>query len=659
MPPEIRLARVLGLLAAVAGAVFAAAAVFAAVVVPYRFWDSLAFGSWSRLIERGEVFPEDTPALFLQRPLFYVAQGLAWRWLGGEEWIGRLLSLAFAALLVWAVWALARRLSDEPAASRLLPPLAALVVLASSRVAWYATGGMTDVPVAALVAATGVLLWRGASGPGPAAATAALATAAVLAKPTALLAFAGLVPAVLFLRARKGLPGLAAAGVGMGIALGYDAWQAARLDESLADFLSSGGTSEIWLERGANARWAALGSGDWLGEGLRLVVTFGLAHGVARALGARPGVALQLGGLLAVVWSVAGTVGSGELPGAALVGTPVWLALVAAMLLAPFGAHVDPVTSRTYGALVVWLLPTAVIWWWFRADEIRLLSPAWTPLYLLAAAALASTLLGLARLRPAAALAPVVALALLALANLPAIDGLGRHGWAKVLEAGPSAWSDRPRMERLVLAEFLDEELRHARENVAESERIVTVDNRLAYFFPGQVRTTFARTCADLEGARLFTLFLNGIVLEAAHRAGQRTDPLAWLQCARPRLELVADLPRVHAVFVVGRPPARAPTLADCRIRPRPARLASAVLGRDLAYGEARTLLDRARGAGFGRARIERTACSRFRVVVRDAPADQRGWERLRTRAARADLVIELAPAVRYPEVPGDISAVR
>src|SRR5438093_2936702 len=62
---------------------FFVAALFAASVLPYRYWDSLAFGSWSRLIaQTGDVI---TPHLFannLNRPLFYVTQGLVWHWFG-------------------------------------------------------------------------------------------------------------------------------------------------------------------------------------------------------------------------------------------------------------------------------------------------------------------------------------------------------------------------------------------------------------------------------------------------------------------------------------------------------------------------------------------------------------------------------------------------
>jgi len=138
--------------------VFALATVFAAVVVPYRFWDSLAFGSWSRSIAKtGDIFA-GTEALNVSRPLFYVPQGLLWR-VADDEWIGRLLSAGFAAVLVAAVWQLARQLTPEGVVRDYLAPLAVLSLLTSAVLAAYAAAGMTDVPVAAASAATAVALW--------------------------------------------------------------------------------------------------------------------------------------------------------------------------------------------------------------------------------------------------------------------------------------------------------------------------------------------------------------------------------------------------------------------------------------------------------------------------------------------------------------------
>src|SRR5262249_6202034 len=161
----------------------------------------------------------------ISRPLFYVPQGLLWRYVTEDEWLGRLLSATFAAVLVASVWSLARRLPTNRAPSDLLPPLAVTSLLTSSVLATYAAAGMTDVPVAAASAATAVVLWsrlrpRAAL---PLAAVGAAAT--VLAKPSGLLALAGLVIATLVLRGRRATAALGGAAIGLAGALAYDAWQ--------------------------------------------------------------------------------------------------------------------------------------------------------------------------------------------------------------------------------------------------------------------------------------------------------------------------------------------------------------------------------------------------------------------------------------------------
>ncbi len=636
---------------------FAAVATFAAVVVPYRFWDSLAFGSWSRSIAAGRGLWTDAPALYLQRPFFYVAQGLGWRVLDGE-WVGRLLSLSFAVLLVAAVWILARQLTAHRQGRLFVPPLAVCVVLASSVFATNAAAGMTDVPVAALVAATAAALWRERpSLP----LVAALAAASVLVKPSALLAFAGLLVAVLLLHGRRGARGAVALLAGIALALGYDLWQASRIDESLFDLLTAG-NDEFWLERGASARWDALARSDWFGEALRLLVVFGLAHAVLRVAGARPRTALAAAAAVALVWSIAGPVvadGTLSYPfDGSIAGIAAWLVLAAALVGAAVVGVEDPVSRRTHAALLLWFAPAALAWAWQRADEARLLAPVWAPLVLVTAAALASVSVALARRSPALCLAPAAAVVVLALANLPSVDGLGKDGWRDLLELGPSGWSDRAAMENYAYGPF-SYELELARENVGEDDLILSSDGRLAYFFPGRVDFRYARTCSELASARFFSYLASGESLEFAARSGQPTDPLGWVQCSEPAIELVGEQPGIYAAFVVGGPPARTPDLDDCHLSTSPGQLADGVFGSELSYGEANTLLERALAVGFEGTRIERTGCSRFRVVVTGVPLDERVQQEFRAQAERVGLPVEFAPAQRYPEAPPDVPAVR
>ena len=656
-------------------ALFTLAAVFAAVVMPYRLWDSLAFGSWSRTIaaggelwnpspsaRTGQRRRSDVPALYLQRPLFYLEQGLAWRVLGDDEWIGRLLSLSYAAVLVVAVWLLARQLTTGPDGRTLLPPFAILVVLAAPVVATYAASGMTDVPVAAMVAATAAAAWGDRLGRGRLLLVAGLAGAAALTKPTALLALAGLGLGLVALRGRRSLGALAAIGSGVALALVYFAWQASRLDVGPTDVLTAGNDA-FWQERGAAARWDALARAEWLGAGLRLLVLYALAYAIARAAGARSRAALALAAGVAVGWSIVGPwVADGSAPypyDGSVLGLAAWLLLAGAMIAAPFAAGVaDPLSRRTYLALLLWLTPMAVAWAVQRADEVRHLAPVWAPLALLTAASLCCLTLALVRLRPAAALAPVAAVALLALVNLPSVDGLGRGGWRDLLELGRSGWTDRAAMENLAYGPF-SYELNAARENVGEDDRIISSNGRLTYFFPGRVEVAYAHSCAELDGERFFSFLTSGESLEFARLEGQPTDPLAWLQCASPPLTMVSEHEGIYAAYVVGGPPARAPAPADCRVAPAGGQDVDAVFGDGLTYGEARALRDRAFGIGYtGGLRLERTGCSTFRVVVTGLPPDVAFQADFRREARRNGFEVTYAPGTRYPEVPPDVAAV-
>ena len=338
-------------------------------------------------------------------------------------------------------------------------------------------------------------------------------------------------------------------------------------------------------------------------------------------------------------------------------GIVAWLAVAGSILVAPLLAGDDPLSRRVYGALLLWVAPVGIIWIGQRADEARLLAPAWPAFALLAAAALASVSLALLRLRPAAALIPACGVVVVALANVVSIDGLGRDGWRGLLELGSSGWSDRAAMENYAYGPF-SYELDLARENVAENDLIVSSDGRLTYFFPGQVDVRYARTCAELEGARFFSFLAAGESLEFAQLENQPTDPLGWSQCVEPHLELVAEQSGIYAAYVVGGPPARAATPEDCRISSSPGQLVDAIFGDDLTYGEARSLRERALNAGFQGTTLERIGCSSFRVVVTGVPEDAAVQTDFRREVESVGLAVEYEEAQRFPETAPDIPAV-
>ena len=486
------------------------------------------------------------------------------------------------------------------------------------------------------------------------------AAATVLAKPSGLLALAGLLLATALLRGRRSLLGIVGAAVGVGIALAYDTWQAARFDISLGTLLRAG-NDDFWRSRGNAARWDAIANADWVGEGVRLVVVFALVHALVRVVGGRARIALAVAAGVAVVWSIGGPlVADGGLSyplNGHIVGIVGWLVLVGALFLAPFLARDDPVPRRAYCALLLWVAPIGIIWISQRADEPRLLAPAWPALALLAAVGLTSVSLALLQLRPAAVLAPAAAVAVIALANVVSVDGLGRGGWRGLIELGHSGWTDRAAMENYAYGPF-SYQLNLARENVAEGDRIVSSDGRLTYFFPGQVEVRYAQRCGELEGARFFSFLSAGESLELAQLGQQPTEPLGWIQCRQPRVELIGEQEGVYAAYVVGEPPARAATAEDCRIASTPGELVDAVFGDGLTYQAAQTLLGTALAVGFQGTRIERTNCSTFRVVVTGVPDDAAVQTDFRRQAKSAGLQVKYAPPERFPEVPAGVPPV-
>jgi hypothetical protein len=652
--------RVLASATGLVTALFLVAAVFVGVVLPFRYWDSLALGSWPRSIAEGNGLWDNASTFALSRPVVYVPEGLAWRYLDDGDWIGRVYSLLFAVALVTAVWLLAGRLPRRADAIPVTRTLSLGLLLGSAVFAGLVAAGMTDIPVAAGSAATAVVLWQAPSRWWLLLLVGAFAAATVLSKSSGLLALAGLAVALVVLNGRRATPGLVAMAVGVGLALTYDAWQASRLGQSLFDFLRAG-NERYWLDRGAAARWDALAQAEWLGVSIRLLILYGVLHGIARAAGTRPRIALAVAAVGAITWSVVGPlVADGGAPypfDGSVLGLLAWLVAAAAMCAAPFLAQGDPIERRVHIALIVWLAPTAVVWWWTRADEVRHLAPVWPAFVLVTAAALVSVSFALARLRPAAFVVPALAVLLLAVVNLPSVDGLGRSGWRGLLDLGWSDWSDRAAVENYAWGPF-SYVVNLARANVTDSQRVVTSDGRLAYFFPGRIDVEYARTCGALEGARFFSYLTSGESLAFAQSEEQPTDPLGWIQCAKPAVRLVGEQAGIYAAFVVGGPPARPSTLDDCHIAPTSGQLNDAVFGSDLGYAEASDLAQRALDSGFQGARVERTGCDAFRVVVTGIPDDPAVQKEFRKETAGVGFDVSFVPATRYPEVERGIAPV-
>ena len=662
LPRPLRI--VIRLQAALLAAVFLAASLFVAVVMPYRSWDSLAFGAWSRQIAQGQHVFSDVIATNLNRPLFYLGQGFAWRWLGYHEWLGRSLSLAFATAFVVGIWLVAGQLGKPNGTRDLFRASAIAVALASSVFATYVAAGMTDVPVAATSALAAAALWSRAPAWARLPLTAVAAAAAGLSKPTGFIALAGIACATPFLlrgaeERRRLIQGLAALALGVAAALAYDAVEAHRLHQSVYAFLHAGNT-DYYLAQGAAQRWERIARGDWLGEAARLPVLYGLVYALTRAVGARTRLALAIAAPAAIAWSIAGPiVADGGRPypfaGGVTLGAIGFVALAAGLLAAPFLGAEDALDRGGYVALLIWLAPGLVIGLALRSDDVRFLSPAWPAVLLLAGAALAVAGRALVRLKPVVALVPATALTLLVVANLTSIDGLGASGWRGLRDLGRSGWGDQARVENYAYGPF-SYELDLARANVGAGQRIVSSDGRLKYFFPGRMSVEYPKTCADLAGARYFALLTGGESADiASHVVGTSTDPLSWAQC--PGLTLVGAQAGIYAVFVVGAP-SRASTLDDCHISTTAGQLLDAVFADNVTYAAARDVLQKAAAVGFG-AHIEQTTCATFRVVVTGVPEPAAAQADFRSEATRSGFRVEIVPAVRYPEVAADVPPIR
>src|SRR5206468_7872252 len=86
-----------------------------------------------------------------------------------------------------------------------------------------------------------------------------------------------------------------------------------------------------------------------------------------------------------------------------------------------------------------------------------------------------------------------------------------------------------------------------------------------------------------------------------------------------PQVFAVDEQPGVNATFVIGRPPVPQPDPASCGIHSYPGQLSDAVFADHVSYAKAKEVSAAATKVGFG-ARIERTGCSTFHVVVTGVP---------------------------------------
>jgi 4-amino-4-deoxy-L-arabinose transferase-like glycosyltransferase len=130
--------------------------------IPFQEWDAYSCGTWAvRISEGSSVAPAEVDSILLQRPVVYVGEGWIWRLMGRVSMrAGRLYSLSFSVLLVFATGLLARREN----ASTLTAWLAAFLAAASPLVTEQVSSTLSDIPAAALLWAGALALFRAEQG---------------------------------------------------------------------------------------------------------------------------------------------------------------------------------------------------------------------------------------------------------------------------------------------------------------------------------------------------------------------------------------------------------------------------------------------------------------------------------------------------------------
>jgi 4-amino-4-deoxy-L-arabinose transferase-like glycosyltransferase len=540
-------------LAWLAAAAFFAAAFMLAIVIPIHAQDALTFGEWSRLISQHWNLHYDaaTPQEY-GRPLFYVLQGWVWGVFGFHEPLGRILSGLFSLLLAGSlVWLVRSRDWGNLAAA-----LAVLALISTPVFAGQVVAGLTDIPVAALVALAGALTWGRRPGVARAVVAGGASALALLAKPSALLALVGLALAHLVVneswRSRL-LSRVGPIAAGLGVGLAYDAVQADYVHQGLRTFLQAGVNTDYYRTLADEARRYALLDGAWFGDGLRVAAFFALAYALLRVAGVRHRLAVAVGAPLALLfswfapWLAARqsdtTVGALHSAGAAIaaVGTALFLA-------AGIFAFSNSVATR--GELLrfaIWALPTTIAWAIYGAYDFRLLAPGWPPLLALIVLAALPAATAFARRGALLAAVPVALFAIVVAENVYNLDGLGHSGWSELRRTDD--WLDRTQTRAIVLP-ALSRALTVANREMRPGDDLVSPEGAFRFFYPGHVEQSYPNSCEFLHRFRVFVLTTDeGTQRYMRDFLHVSPDPAFWASCKQPHLTQLTSGDEGYAVF--------------------------------------------------------------------------------------------------------------
>jgi hypothetical protein len=606
----------------VAASVLLALAFAIALALPYGEWDAMSLGSWSRQIAAHwpHLHFATVGAAEYQRPLFYWLQGTLWAIFGFHQALGRVLSLCFSMLLLGAIAVLAHRAA--PIEKRFAAVLAVAVTMLVLPFEHYIVAGLSDIPVAALVAATAAALTSRRLGRARLTLAGFAALLAVLAKTSALPGLAGLLAAILIGRRSDLRPRLAAAtAVAAGTLLGltYELTEARHVHMSLTSYLGAG--TDGFYGHLANARrHDQLLRLAWLGPDLRVLLCFAILYALGRlALSHRRAACVAAPLAYGASWLGPYLAGDGGNFRAALLGGGVTLEQIGVLVLVGFLLFaVDAPAAATADRILVaralvWALPAFLVWAWRLVYDPRLLAPAWPPLVILMVVALLPAVAGARRRKAWLALVPGAAVVLLVLFAADDINGLGSSGWKTLRQGGISSLADTARMRRLALGGDFAAELEALGPQARGGDRIVTYDRRLPFYFGSRVDIETPTSCAQMAGRRILVLLESD---EIRSVFGVRATSGFWEACRRPTLTKVAERPGAFAVLVNGRP---RESVGGCGAPPPTPGLA-VEFGRFTSPAGARELLREAARVGFVQAKVEQLGCASYRVVETGIP---------------------------------------
>jgi hypothetical protein len=501
-----------------------------------------------------------------------------------------------------------------------------MILLLVGAFAPYVESGLSDIPAAAMVAVTGAALVTRRLGRLRLPAIALAAALAALTKPSTLAALLGLAVAVLIgSRARLGHRTIAAGAIAVGTALGllYDVVQARYVHLGLRAFLTTG-SDGFYAQLADSSRNRVLLDAGWLGSDLRVLLLFALGYSILRLVASHR-LAVLAALIASLVWSWLGP----HLAGAdgvrvGILGMAGWpqqiavLALALSLLFA-LAAPAESLPSRLQLARgLVWAAPPFIVWVLRVVYGARLLAPAWPALALLIVSAMLPVFAGALAMRSSFVLVPALSLVVLGAYAVQDINGLGSNGWRQIRAGGLSGLGDAAYMRNIALGGDFSSEINALAPQVEASDRILTYDQRLRFYYGAQVDFAAPQACTQLPGHRLFVLLESD---EVRQLYGARAESAYWESCS-PKLTMIDERPGAYAIFSNGLP---RPTRGGCGAPAPPPGLAVQFGPTYTSEQAAKAALPHVVAVGFVQAHVTQLGCSSYALLETGVPDESVG----------------------------------